>query len=212
MYDLTTTELKILRGLNTPTKIQDFLNTMPFNFEENGETCMSPRRVLRERKAHCMEGAMLAALALRLAGRPPLVMDLRAVMHDTDHIVTVFEEHGCFGATSATNHGVLRYREPIYRTTRELAMSYFHEYITKDGEKTMRSYSRLIDLSRFDPLQWMTTEAELWSVPKAIDDARHYDILTRKQERQLRRADDIECLTTEIVQWKAPRKKLRPQT
>ncbi len=199
-------ELKTLRSINTPRKIQDFLDTIPMNFEEAGETCLSPRSVLRQRRAHCMEGAMLAATALRLAGYPPLVMDLKATDDDFDHVVAVFEEDGCWGAISKTNHGVLRYREPIYRTLRELAMSYFHEYFTNDGRKTLRSYSGALNLSRFDASHWMTSEDDLWDIPEYLDTIRHYPILSRPQIARLRKADLIEREIGKVTEWKEPKK------
>ena len=148
-----------------------------------------------------MEGAMLAAVALRLAGKRPLVMDLRSVAHDFDHVVAVFQDDGCFGAISKTNHGVLRYREPLYKTIRELVMSYFHEYFLDDGQKTLRDYSRLVDLSRFDARGWMTDEQDLWYIPEYLDSLRHVPILTKKQIRHLRSADPIERQMGKIVEW-----------
>ena len=140
MEDFSKQELALLKKLSTPRKIQDFLDGLSMNFSENGHTCYSPRMVLREKKAQCMEGAMLAAAALRLAGYPPLIMELKSVQKDDDHVLAVFQIDGCWGAITKTNHGVLRYREPIYKNLRELAMSYFHEYFLHDGTKTMRSY------------------------------------------------------------------------
>lgn len=206
MYDLTPRELKILRALNTPKKIQDFLNTLPQNQEKKGETCMSPRRVLREHTAHCMEGAMLAAVALRLAGFKPLVMDLQSSKRDLDHVVAVFQMDGCWGAISKTNHGVLRYREPIYKTLRELAMSYFHEYFLNDGQKTLRSYSDPVDLSRFDSKGWVTAEKDLWYIPRFIDNAKHYPLLTRAQIARLRKADAIEREMGKLTEWPIKKK------
>lgn len=208
MHGFTPQELQILRPLNTPRKIQDFLDALAMNFETEGETNLSPRRVLQLRKAHCMEGAMLAAAALRLAGFPPLVMDLKAHKKDFDHVVAVFGINGHFGAISKTNHGVLRYREPVYRSLRELAMSYFHEYFLEDGQKTLRSHSRAVDLSRFDPQHWMTTEEDLWDIPHYIDAVRHYPIVNRSQIAGLRKADPIEREIGKITQWPvdAPRK------
>ena len=197
--DLGRQESRILRSLKTPWKIQDFLDAIPMNF---ADTCWSPRMVLRNRRAHCMEGAMLAALALRFAGYPPLVLDLKSVPHDDDHVVAVFRYDGCWGAISKTNHGVPRYREPIYRTIRELAMSYFHEYFLDDGTKTLRSWSRPVDLSRFDAQGWMTDEEDIAYVPQYVDGVRHYDILTRAQIVRLRKADDIERAMGRLVEWR----------
>ena len=204
MYGLTSTELRVLKKLNTPQKVQDFVNAMPMNF---AETCLSPRMVLRKRKAHCMEGAMLAALALRLQGRKPLVIDLKAVDRDLDHIVTIFQEGKYFGGISKTNHGVLRYREPVYRSIRELVMSYFHEYFLEDGKKTLRSYTNPINLSRFDRDGWMTDEEDVWYVPEEIDAARHIPLFTKKQIARFRKADKIERQMGEITEWPTRAKK-----
>jgi hypothetical protein len=148
-----------------------------------------------------MEGAMFAAAALRLAGYPPLVMDLKSVPHDDDHVVALFQKNGHWGAISKTNHGVLRYREPIYRSIRELAMSYFHEYFLDNGKKTLRSYSGPVDLSRFDRKEWMTTEEDLWEIPEYVDDVRHFPMLTPLQTRHLRLADAIERKMGAIREW-----------
>jgi len=202
MFDLTQSELATLKRLNTPRKIQDFLDTIPMNFEPEGDTCLSPRRVLRERRAHCIEGAMLAAVALRLHGHRPLLLDLKAHKRDFDHAVAFFRIDGHWGAISKTNHAVLRYREPIYRSTRELAMSYFNEYFLEDGLKTLRSYSVPVDLSRFDHLPWITSEEDVWEIPTALEEARHFPILNRSQLRSLRPADKIEHEMAELTEWK----------
>jgi hypothetical protein len=153
MFNLTKSELKILRKLNTPIKIQDFLDTLPINFEKRGDTQMSPRKVLREKKAHCIEGALLAAAALWIAGEEPLLMDLKAMPHDDDHVVALYKINGLWGAISKTNHATVRFRDPIYRTVRELALSYFHEYFldkdskkAKAGQKVLYSYSKPFNL------------------------------------------------------------------
>ncbi len=206
MYGLTQQELGVLRPLSTPQKIQDFLDTLSINFEEGGETCMSPRRVLRQRTAHCMEGAMLAALALRLIGHRPLVLDLKVTDDDYDHVVALFQRSGHYGAISKTNHGTLRYRDPVYRTVRELAMSYFHEYTEPRGKKVLRSYSRPVDLSRFDARGWMTDEDDVWYIPEYIDNVRHYEILTRSQIALLRRADPMERKIGALLEWEKRKK------
>ena len=206
-YGFTREELKIIRPFNTPRKIQDFLGTLEMNFELKGDTCFSPRRVLRERRAHCVEGAILGAAMLRVAGWPPLVMDLRAATYDFDHVVAPFQIDTCWGALSKTNHGVLRYREPVYRTIRELALSFFHEYFMDDGEKTLRSYSIPINLSRFDRRQWITTEEHLWDIYRYIDAVRHYPILNRAQIARLRHADPIERQMGKLKEWPHPRSK-----
>jgi len=195
-------ELKILKKLNTPEKIQDFLNTLPFNFEKNGETCLSPMSVLEKRTCHCAEGATLAALALRVNGYPPLLVDLKATADDFDHVIAVFQKDKKWGAISKTNHGVLRYREPIYNSIRELAMSYFHEYVDDKGKKNLRSYSIPLNLKRFDKQSWMTTKEEVDYIAEYLDKIKHFSILDRRQIRNLRLADKVEIATGKIVEWK----------
>jgi hypothetical protein len=203
---LTAAELKFLRRLNSPRKVQDYLNTLKQNHEPEGDTCLSPRRVMREKRAHCIEGAMLAALAFRLQGQKPLILDLESAFHDFDHVVALFKQHGCWGAVSKTNHAVLRYREPVYRTIRELVLSYFHEYFDKNGFKTLRRYSLPVDLSRFDKQGWMTSEEDVWFVAQHLVDVSHEALLTRSQIATLRRADPIEIKIGEIVEWEKGRR------
>lgn len=201
MFGLDERELEILKALNTPKKIQDFLNKMPINFEENGDTCMSPRMVLRNNKAHCIEGAMLAAVALRLNGEKPLIVDMTASKDDFDHVICVFNRDGMWGCISKTNHAVLRYREPIYKTIRELVMSFFHEYSDDNGKKTLRSYSLPVDLSRFDSLNWMASEEDVWFVPDYLVKVKHFPILNLSQIRGLRKADELEIKAGKLLDW-----------
>ena len=147
---LSNKELSVLKRLDTPQKIQDFVSAIPQNFEPDGDSCMSVREVLKNRRAHCIEGALVAALALWVHGEAPLVMDLSANDIDEDHIITLFQKNGYWGAISKGNHAYVRYRDPVYRSIRELAMSYFHEYYDTKGNKTLRSFSRPLDLSRLD--------------------------------------------------------------
>ncbi|MHB8830683.1 MAG: hypothetical protein ACYC44_01010 [Patescibacteria group bacterium] len=202
MYDLTKDELCLLRGLDSPSKVQDYLDKIPINHEPEGDTCLSPRRVIQERRAHCIEGSMLAALAFRLHGQPPLVLDLTSCKRDFDHVVALFKRNGCWGAVSKTNHAVLRYREPVYRTLRELVLSYFHEYFDDYGYKTLRSYSLPINLSRFDNLGWATNEDDNWFIAEHLADARHIPLLTRSQISTLRKAHPIEIKAGEIIEWR----------
>ncbi len=200
-------EIKLFKKLNSPKKIQDFLGTLRINFEEGEETLMSPRRVLLAGQAHCIEGAMLAAAILEFHGHKPLLMDLRVTKGDHDHVVAVFKQFGCWGAISKTNHGVLRYREPVYKTIRELAISYFHEYFTHSGRKIMREYSLPVNLKRFDSLQWRTTDEDLWDIGAAVDDSRHFWMLGAKQIRNLRKADPVEIELGKITEYKDPVKR-----
>lgn len=206
-FGLSSEELKLFRSLNTPGKIQDFINKIPINFEENGETCYSPRMILRINKCHCMEGAILAAFLLRVNGFLPLVVDMTASKKDFDHVIAVFEIDGKWGAISKTNHATIRYREPVYDSIRELVMSYFHEYTNNDGEKTLRGYSEPVDLSVFDNIDWMATENELWEIPNYLEEIEHFQILTKKQAANLRKADEIEIKTGNLVEWKSDKMK-----
>ena len=156
----------MLPRLTTPAKIQQFLDEeIGYNHEPHGATCYSPQTVLRERVAHCMEGALVAAMALRKLGYPPLLVDLEAV-RDSDHVLAVYRVNGRWGAVAKSDYAGLRSREPVYATIRELAMSYFEHYYNPAGEKTLRAYSRPVNLARFDrSLQWMTTLDEVWDIP-----------------------------------------------
>jgi hypothetical protein len=182
-------ECRQLRRLRTPERIQHFLDyELGYNKEAEGETCRSPRRVLRDRIAHCMEGALLAAAALRVQGHPPLLVDLEAV-HDDDHVLTVFRQRGHWGAVAKSNYAGLRFREPVYRTLRELVMSYFEHYYNPKGEKTLRRYSRPVNLARFDGIGWMTAEEELWPIPEYLTVIAHTPLLPPAMERSLTRMD-----------------------
>ncbi len=202
-FGFTQKELLILEKLSTPSKIQDFLNTLKMNFEEKGDTCRSPRMVLLQREAHCMEAAMLAAATLRFQGYPPLVVDLEADGKDDDHVIAVFKKNSHWGAISKSNYPCLRYREPVYKSIRELVMSFFHEYfVNSTGKKTLRKYSLPLDLSRFDRDRWMTLEEDVWFVPEYLADLKHFPILTKSQLRGLRRVDDIEIHASSLREWK----------
>ena len=189
--------------LRTPARIQDFLETLPINFEAERETCRSPRRVLATRQAHCLEGALLAAAALWFHGRPPLLLDLKASRRDVDHVVALFRTAGRWGAISKTNHAALRFRDPVYRTPRELAVSYFHEYFNDDGHKTLVSHSAPFDLSRRGG-GWVTASGNLWDLSYALDVSRHVPIARPEALRRLRRADPIERKAGMLQSWRAP--------
>lgn len=206
MFNLTKREEKILKSLNNPKKIQDFLNKIPANFDYNKDTCMSPRMVLKKNKCHCIEGAILAALALRLQGRKPLIVDLTASKDDFDHVIAVFQEgqgkKTRWGAITKTNHGVLRYREPVYNSIRELVMSFFHEYFDDKGKKNLRSYSNPVNLERFDHLNWTTSEEDVWFIPDYLTKVKHFSILNKQQIKNLRKADPIEIDIGKVTEYK----------
>lgn len=200
----TKKEIALIKKLNTPAKVQDFLNGLRFNFEKNGETLKSPSRVLRERNAHCMEGALLGAYILSSipgGGFRPLILHLEATNDDYDHVIVPFKCRGLWGALSKTNHAVLRYREPIYKNIRELVMSYFHEYFLNSGVKTLRRYSEPLNLNIFGK-DWMLREDDLWDIDKRLDKVKHYNILTPNNIKNLRKAEKIEIKTGEIVEYK----------
>ncbi len=178
-------ESRVLRCLRTPEKIQRFLDEeIRYNKEQDGPSCRSPRRVLRDRLGHCMEGALFGAAALRLLGFPPLLIDLEAV-RDDDHVLAVFRQQGRWGAVAKSNYSGLRYREPVYKDLRELAMSYFEHYYNPQGEKTLRSYSRPVNLKRFDHLNWMTAEEDVWEIPNYLCSIPHIRLLTPTMEARL---------------------------
>jgi hypothetical protein len=184
-FDLSAADLRTLRALKTPAQIQKFVDTLEYQY---ADTAWSPARVLRERKGHCLEGALVAAAALRVNGYPPLLMDLEAV-RDDDHVVALYRERGLWGGIAKSNFAGLRFRAPIYRTLRELALSYFEHYYNLRGERTLRAYSVAVDLSRLDARHWMTDEEEVWSVPELLIAARHYPIVPDKVARALPRMD-----------------------
>ena len=178
-------ERKILGGLTTPFKIQQFLDhEIGYNLEPAGDTCYSPRTVLRKRVAHCMEGAMLAAVALRMLGYPPLLVDLEAV-RDSDHVLAVYRSNGHWGAVAKSDYSGLRSREPVYRNIRELVMSYFEHYFNPAGEKTLRGYSRPVNLRQFDRQDWMTSDEDVWVVPNYLCEITHTPVLTAAMARKV---------------------------
>jgi hypothetical protein len=185
LAELTARELAVFRRrLDTPAKIQRFLDEIPYNTESDGETFRSPRRVLADRTANCIEGAVLAAAALRVQGEPPLVMDLTAT-HDEDHVIAVFRRRALWGAIGTSKFTGLRYREPVYRTLRELAMSYFEQYFNLKGERTLRGYGRPVNLARFDVLHWVTSPEDLWPIAERLEGIPHIPLLPAAAARRL---------------------------
>lgn len=202
MLHWTPDEKRILRGLSTPAKIQDFVNALRYRVQGKNEVMQSPKIVLKNREAQCIEGAIFAAAALRYHGFKPLIMDLESTPNDYDHVVAVFQINGCWGAISKTNHGVLRYREPIYKSIRELAMSYFHEYFLQSTRvKTMRTFSRPVNLTRFDKQNWETTTDNIVYIAEYLGDVPHTSILSRQQIHCLRKADRIEVEMGKHLEW-----------
>ncbi len=174
-----------MRSFKNPHGIQQALDVMPYHLQD---TAWSPRRVLRENTSHCYEGALFAAAALRVNGYPPLVIDLEAE-HDTDHVIAVYRVDGHWGAVAKSNYTGCRYREPVYRSLRELALSYFEVYFNLRGERTLRTFSRPVRMERFDHLNWMTTEKPVWFVAEYLCGISHTPLITRAQANRLHRLD-----------------------
>ena len=178
-------ELSILRRLSSPYRIQRYVDALAYRAEDD-PGC--PRRVMAERTANCYDGAIFAAAALRRIGYPPLLLDMWAV-RDDDHVLAVFEEAGHFGAVAKSNFVGLRFREPVYRTLRELVLSYFEDYFNADGEKTLRQWSGLLDLRRFDHLNWTFSDEHLQYISDRLDALPHHALLTKGMERRLSPVD-----------------------
>jgi hypothetical protein len=184
-FGFSPAELRRLRALKTPAGIQRFLDALPYNLQL---TARSPRKVLLDRTASCLEGAIFAAAALRVLGFAPLIFDLEAEQ-DTDHVVAIFKVHGHWGVVAKSNFTGCRYREPVYRTLRELAMTYFNIYFNLRGERTLRRYSRPVNLARFDRRKWMTTDKPVWFIAEYLCEIPHTPLLRSTMEKHLTRVD-----------------------
>jgi hypothetical protein len=184
-FGFTPSELRKLRALKTPVGVQRFLDDLPYNLSY---TARSPKKVLEDCTASCLEGGIFAAAALRVLGFPPVIFDLEADQ-DTDHVVAIFKVRGHWGAVAKSNFTGCRYREPVYRSLRELAMSYFNIYFNLRGERTLRRYSRPVNLARFDHLNWMTTDKPVWFIAEYLCEIPHIPLLTPAMEKKLTRVD-----------------------
>jgi hypothetical protein len=181
----TGTERRLFRRLSSPAKVQIYLNRLAYDADYGAR---SPRWIIREARAHCFEGAIFAAAALRQLGHPPRLVDIRS-RNDDDHVIAVFKEGGQWGAVAKSNFTGIRFREPVYRSLRELVMSYFDFFFNSIGQKTMRSYSLPLDLSRFDDRRWMTTDEDLEYIGDELNIRKHIPVLTRSMIRRLNRVD-----------------------
>jgi hypothetical protein len=197
-------EVKLFRSLSTPQRIQDFLTSMPTNFEPGGETCYSVRAALRENVCHCIEGAFIAACARLLHGHKALLLDFQA-SGDDDHVCALFREQGAWGAMSKSNSLWLRWRDPVYRSLRELAMSCFHEYVNENRKTLRRISARPFNIGGYDPAYWITGE-QCWSMSNEIDDAPHVELVTSAQARRLRLRDKLERRANTLKDVKPPRR------
>jgi hypothetical protein len=206
---LSPAEKKIFSKINSPKRVQDYLEALPHNFSKNaGETCRPVREILKNPKAYCFEGALLGAALLAYHGRPPLLLDLQTIEDDDDHVVALFKENNLWGAVSKTNNPVLRWRDPVYRTVRELAMSYFHEYfLYKDGRKTMRAYSKPFDLTKYAPEVWVTGKESVAFIAEELDASPHYPVAPSKVIKNLRPATTLERKVLDLENYKKKKKK-----
>jgi hypothetical protein len=184
--DWTTDELKFFKTLDNPDKIQAFLDSIEYN--PNYE-CRSPRWVIKKRSAHCFEGALFAAAALQFVGYKPLIVDMKAV-NDDDHVIAVFKENGFWGAVAKSNFTSLRFREPVYRSLRELIMSYFDFFFNIEGFKSLRSYSLPFNLELFENRHWATTDEDLEYIGDKIESLRHFPVATDEMISRLSKASD----------------------
>ena len=194
----------MLEALDSPQLVQEFVSAIPINHELGGETVLSVRDVLQFRRAHCIEGAFVAACALWIHGEPPLVMHLGCDPCDYPHVVALYRRRGSWGAISKSNGAVLRFRDAVYRSLRELAMSYLHEYCDADGRKTLRSYSGAFDLRRVDPAQWLTNADGCWATHDRLAALRHYPLVSAGQARGLAPRDRFERAAASIVEYPRP--------
>ena len=200
---------RTLAELRTPELVQDFVNEIPWNTEPDGDTARSVTEVLRLRQAHCVEAAFVAACALWMAGRQPLLMDMGASDEDVDHVVALFRRGRYWGAISKSNSPSLRYRDPIYRTLRELSLSFFPQYVLK-RQKTLRTYSVSIDLRRYDPALWIAQEGYCLEIIETLTSARHFELLPKHFDGEdLRPIDTIEAESNGLTEHPEPRRIIR---
>ena len=201
---LTPAEHRVFARLKTGQVIQTFIDRLPPNFELCGDTTMSPRRVLKTRTCHCSEAAILAVAAFTYHGKPAWLMDIQALPSDQDHVVTLFRERGLWGAISKTNHSVLRWRDPIYRSPRELAMSYAHEYCLPGGKKSMLAFSRPFSLTRYAPPRWVIADNNLDWILEDLDGAPHVPVAPLHALRKRRRMSRVELKSQDVTEWPVP--------
>lgn len=200
-FGLSDEESKIYNALNSAVRIQDYLDTLAINHEKEGETCLSPRMLLKQRKAHCFEAAAFAASVLWFHGQRPLLMEFRVARGDQDHAVALYRVNGYWGAISKTNHLSLRFRDPIYGTLRELAVSYFHEYfMTETGTKTLRSYTSPFSLEPYGT-KWITGEKEIWNMAHDLHKTEHISLIPEGNENYIRKADTMERKGSTLIEW-----------
>lgn len=200
---LTKKELGLVRKLNTPIKIQDYIDKIEFNFEKDGETYHSPQKVMKEKVMHCFEGALFATLCLTYHQFENKLVDLKvkSLKKDSDHVICIFKQNNFWGAISKTNHSVLRFRDPIYKTDRELVMSYYHEYFLETGEKTLKSFSKPFDVFKYFGTDWIISEEDLDKIAERIDASPHIDFVPQINLKNIKKAGKTEILGAGIPQF-----------
>jgi hypothetical protein len=198
-------DFNFFKKLKSPEKIQDYINSIPVNFEESGESCSSPLGTIKKHKAHCIEGALLAYAIFWHNGQKAFLIDLKSSKKDMDHVICVFKKDGLWGAISKSNHSTLRYRDPVYKTIRELVMSYFNEYFNTVGEKTLISYSKPFTLSSYED-DWLITGENVWAIPIELDAIPHIPIVNKKIK--LKKVDQIQIDADKILEWQKENHKL----
>ncbi len=185
--ELCAAERRMGFRLDSPAAVQRFLDALPYSTDD---FYRSPRRVLRDRTAHCFDGAVFAAAALRRIGHPPRILDLFADGRDDEHLLALFRVEGCWGAVAKSNFVGLRYREPVYRSLRELVMSYFESYYNLAREKTLRGYTGPLALTGFDRLHWTENDAAMEEIARRTDRIRRVRLIDARMEKRLCPVDE----------------------
>jgi len=199
---------RLFKKLNTPQKVQDYLDRMPFNFERKEETYRSPLGVVKAGEMHCFEGALFATACLAFNGYKVFLLDLKTndLKNDADHVVVLFKQGSKWGAISKTNHAVLRWRDPIYPSVEALSFSYFHEYFLDDGTKTLIKYSAPFDIIKRFGTGWIEAEEDLDKIALALDRSKHYSFYSSSERKYIRKASKLETVAAALEQF-TPNKK-----
>jgi hypothetical protein len=172
----TQKELEFFKTLNTPFKIQQYLDKIPYSAESRYRC---PRTVIKDKVAHCFDGALFAAAALRNIGYKPVIIDMIAI-RDDDHIIAIYKKNGLWGAVAKSNFVGLRFREPIYRTHRELVISYFNAYHNLKWEKSLRGYIGPFNLNKYDKFNWMYSDENLEEIEKGLNNAKVINLFSKE--------------------------------
>ena len=185
---LTGRERSRIDRISSPHGIQELLDSLAYSTD----ACYrSPLRSIRDGRAHCYDGAVLGAALLRRIGYPPLILNMFANGRDDEHLIAPFLRRGAWGAVAQSNVVGLRYREPIHRSIRELIISYFEQYFNTASEKTLRKYTRPINLAQFDRQHWMSDDRAMDLIADRLEQLRRVPILSRGMIAGLARVDPL---------------------